>query len=79
MKNPKWRKLSLKTVKCPYCGEELLVVPDVRAMDRAIDTHARHPIPDHDLLSRGVIASGIAALVIDAITIDPAFEAGAEA
>jgi thiazole synthase ThiGH ThiG subunit len=31
----------LETVKCQICGDEILIVPDAKAMAKAVKNHAR--------------------------------------
>jgi len=40
------RKTSMRTIRCA-CGFEILVLPDVKAMDRAIENH----LAEHRLAS----------------------------
>lgn len=35
-------------MKCPYCGEEILIIPDADAMDKALKTHAKQHISEGD-------------------------------
>ncbi len=42
---------SMRTVKCPKCGEEILVVPDDRKMAKALNNHVEtHDPADHEEL-----------------------------
>jgi len=36
----------MKTIACPFCREEILVIPDVKAMDKAVTKHALRHIPN---------------------------------
>jgi hypothetical protein len=35
----------MKTITCPLCKDEILFVPDFRAMDKAISGHAKKKHP----------------------------------
>lgn len=68
----------MQTVRC-VCGEEILVLPSAKAMDHAIEKHARKQIPEHNLLGNDAIADDLAIQVIEARTIDPAFDPALDA
>ena len=63
----------MQTIRCRYCNEEILVLPDAKAMDRAIDRHAE---TKHKLADRENVADELTIQVLDALTIDPAFPKG---
>lgn len=62
----------MQLIQCPFCGEELLLVPDPKAMDKANDRHAAlKPKPKgHVGVSEADIVNTLARLEIEAITLN---------
>jgi hypothetical protein len=60
-------------IPCAFCGEELLLIPDARAMDRANEAHAhKKPKPKgHFGVDPVDIVNDLARQEIEALTVDP--------
>ena len=61
----------METIVCPLCYERILILPDPRAMDKAIDNHVEKRRRGHAGIPKGVLADVLAQIVIGALTIDP--------
>lgn len=74
----------MKTITCPFCAKKsvkskIAVLPDMKAMDKAIEDHTSMHIPNKNCLIHNRVANALAARVIQAITIDPLKNTGKEA
>lgn len=62
-------KECLPIISC-QCGTEILVVPDLKAMNRAIKTHvAWHKKEGEKILEKGVLASGKVSELLSQLTL----------
>ena len=56
----------MDTITCPKCGDVILVVPDVKAMQKAIKKHAKKKHPEIEYETE----DHLNALLFDAVTKD---------
>jgi hypothetical protein len=60
----------MKTVNCPFCPQKLLIVPDLKAMDKAVAKHAKEHIPNTKSYLHVRVSNALTARVLQEISFE---------